>query len=58
MDKDKIKQGEKKIKSLEAGVHSNLKLIRTALNELCESQEIDTPESLIELNNIFGGTEK
>ena len=45
----------KKVKQLEGGIYDNLKLLRKALNELCENNNIELPESLIELNNIFEG---
>lgn len=53
MDSKKIEIGQKKIKKLDAGMHDNLKLLRQALNKICEENEFEKPQELIELNNLF-----
>ena len=53
VDKNKFEVGHKKCKSLPAGQHTNMQLLRQALNEICENESIDKPESLEELNNYF-----
>ena len=53
MDKDKIQKGHSKVKQMDGGIHTNLELLRKALNSVCESQSIAKPEELTELNNIF-----
>ncbi len=53
MDGDKLKIGHKKVKGMEAGVYTNLQLLRQALNELCTNENIEVPESLAKLNEVF-----
>ena len=52
-DKEKIKIGHKKVKELDGGIYDNLKLLREALNVICETENITKPEQLEELNNLF-----
>ena len=53
MDKDKINKGQNKIKQLDAGTHTNLELLRKSLNSICESQSIEKPVELQQLNELF-----
>ena len=55
VDSKKINIGHKKVKQLEGGIYENLALLRKALNELCEENKIELPESLAKLNEVFDG---
>lgn len=51
--KDKIMKGHKAMKNLDAGVHTNLELLREALNKICEENSFEKPKELEELNILF-----
>lgn len=53
MDSKKIEIGNKKTKKLVAGVHTNMQMLRVALNKVCETLEIDKPDELKQLNTLF-----
>ena len=51
--KDIIEIGHKKVKELDGGVYENLALLRKAMNKICDDNNIDKPDELLELNTLF-----